>query len=217
MHILTMLLLALASEPAPDVSGAIPARSSVITANQWTQKPSSPDLARYFPARAAEMGVSGRVVLRCFVNAEGTLRDCDVAEETPKGWGFGGAGLRLSGKFRMRPRTIDGASVEGAQVSIPISMQAALDTVLTCSSAPAAARVCQVDDDRTESVSIWRGADVMALRQAAGREPAAQEKVAQADGRFLWTVTVNMPLQDCPTFNGQPKCDGATKFLPLKQ
>jgi len=37
-----------------------------------------------------------------------------------EGMGFGEATIRASSKFRMRPRTVDGAPVEGARVKISL-------------------------------------------------------------------------------------------------
>ena len=43
-----------------------------------------------------------------------------MQSESPSGMGFGEATVRASSKFRMRPRTVDGAPVEGARVRITL-------------------------------------------------------------------------------------------------
>jgi protein TonB len=75
----------------------------------------------YYPQRAADEGIGGRVVLTCTVSADGSLRDCVVDSESPTGHGFGSAALRAAQKLRMRTTTVDGAPTEGATVHIPLT------------------------------------------------------------------------------------------------
>ena len=58
--------------------------------------------------------------MKCRVTEQGTLADCSVVSEDPPGEGFGEAALKLSGGFRMEPKTADGQSVKGAVIVIPI-------------------------------------------------------------------------------------------------
>jgi len=92
----------------------------VIGAPDWIAKPGPGEFSRYYPQRAIERGLSGQVTLECIVAASGAVGGCQVAEETPKGVGFGEAARKLAPFFRMRPRTEDGTPVDGAQVRIPI-------------------------------------------------------------------------------------------------
>ena len=57
------------------------------------------------------------------VTAKGTLVNCDVVSESPENYGFGDAAIRLSKIFRMRPKTSDGAAVEGGTVRIPLAFR----------------------------------------------------------------------------------------------
>jgi len=81
-----------------------------ITTPHWTRAPSG--LARYYPPRALERGIEGQVVLDCVVEVSGAL-DCAAVSETPPGWGFAAAAVRISRDYAMVPATRDGVAVEG--------------------------------------------------------------------------------------------------------
>ncbi|NEX94535.1 TonB family protein [Caulobacter sp. 17J65-9] len=92
----------------------------VIANPKWISKPTSDQMARWYPLGALEKEVSGRVVMKCRVTATGSVGNCAVTSEDPAGYGFGDAAIKLSKYFKMSPRTVDGAPVEGAEVSIPL-------------------------------------------------------------------------------------------------
>jgi periplasmic protein TonB len=81
-----------------------------ITNPRWLERPSN--LARYYPRRAVERGVEGFVLLDCIVATTGLL-NCDVISETPSGWNFGDAALRIAADHRMAPAMRDGVAVQG--------------------------------------------------------------------------------------------------------
>ena len=86
----------------------------------WIRTPNGDDFARYYPARAARLGVGGRAVAHCRVSATGALVDCTVAEEDPPGFGFGEAALKIMPKFKMRPLVVNGVPSTGGEINIPI-------------------------------------------------------------------------------------------------
>lgn len=75
----------------------------------------------YYPPAARRAGKTGHVILACSVTGGGRLTECVVAEESPPGWGFGEAALRMAPLFKMRPITKSGRSVAGAHIRIPIN------------------------------------------------------------------------------------------------
>ncbi len=80
-------------------------------------------MARYYPDRAQRMEVNGRATISCTVTAKGTLEGCRVVAENPADYGFGDAAIKLSRLFRMKPKTLDGAPVDGGAITVPIVFQ----------------------------------------------------------------------------------------------
>jgi protein TonB len=80
-----------------------------ITDPRWLRVPR--DLSRYYPARAQQMAVEGAATLDCVVAVSGAL-NCTVVSETPAGWNFGAAALRISQDYQMAPATQNGQAVQ---------------------------------------------------------------------------------------------------------
>ncbi|MEQ1618799.1 MAG: energy transducer TonB [Terricaulis sp.] len=93
----------------------------LISDPHWLQRPRGLD--RYYPVRAREAGIEGMVSLDCAVTTLGALH-CVVTAETPPGWGFAGAALRMSGAYRMVPAMREGERVEGRyRMRIPFTLR----------------------------------------------------------------------------------------------
>jgi protein TonB len=86
-----------------------PPAPPIIVDPRWLQVPR--DLARYYPARAAEAEVEGSATLDCLVEISGRL-DCSLVSETPPDWGFGRAAMRIAQDYRMAPALRAGQPVE---------------------------------------------------------------------------------------------------------
>jgi protein TonB len=99
------------------VSGSWP--SAAPAKLSWLRTPTGADYAYYYPERAIRNEVTGRASLHCVVKADGYVTDCKVISETPSGYNFGEASLRVSSKFQM-PTMVDGKSTEGSEVTIPL-------------------------------------------------------------------------------------------------
>lgn len=105
---------------APNVTAGPPA--PVITRPQWLSRPGAREFERFYPARAREREKEGRVTLDCIVAADGAI-GCRVARETPEGWGFGQAALKIAPSFRLAPRMEDGRPTEGGTVRVEIAFR----------------------------------------------------------------------------------------------
>jgi TonB family protein len=77
-------------------------------------------MAGHYPQSAIAWNIHGFARIMCKVKADGSLTDCFVDVEVPRGYGFGQATLDVSPNFRMKPKDANGLSVEGATVSIPM-------------------------------------------------------------------------------------------------
>ena len=95
-------------------------RKQEIGQPNWIKRPGANEFARFYPDRAQRMEQEGSATITCAVTAAGSLTGCRLVRETPDGFGFGAATLKLAQYFKMSPRTVDGQPVEGGQVTIPI-------------------------------------------------------------------------------------------------
>ena len=77
-----------------------------------------------WPAAAYNAKTEGKVVLSCLVDVHGIAEQCSVANETPKGQGFGAAALQMRPTFKLKPHAgPDGAPVN-ATMNISVSFKA---------------------------------------------------------------------------------------------
>lgn len=90
------------------------------TKAEWAREVSWEQIYAVHPARAHAANVSGKAVLTCVAARTGKLRNCRVTSETPSGWSFGRAALRLVPDLRVTPRRENGVVIDNGQVYFTI-------------------------------------------------------------------------------------------------
>lgn len=87
----------------------------------WVVVPGYRELAPHNPGIARNEKINGTVLLACHGTARKRLTGCRVVYESPKGYGFGDAGLASAPSFRINPPMRDGRIDEAAWIGIPVS------------------------------------------------------------------------------------------------
>lgn len=119
----------------------------VISDPDWLQKPTGDNLTELYPKLAGAMNLDGRTIMDCAVKASGELEGCRITAEAPLGVGFGYATLQAASRFRMKPMSINGATVAGARVQVPIGWRWGGDDA-GAGAAPADATLAAVPETR---------------------------------------------------------------------
>ncbi len=109
---------ALLQPPPPLASGKL---RHMIENPNVLEGPSAELMAKLYPKGAQATGKSGRAVIDCEVNVDGSAGQCAVVEESPPGAGFGEAALEASSHFRFRPKAVDCVPTGGAHIRLPIT------------------------------------------------------------------------------------------------
>jgi len=100
-------------------SPALATRPTVRTLPRLREPPLARQIARHFPERAKQDGVSGWAVVVCRISERGKVSACVARTQAPQGYGFGEAALALITELRFVPGTIDGSPIEG-EITVPI-------------------------------------------------------------------------------------------------
>jgi len=79
--------------------------------------PSGPEIGAFF---ALTQNLEGEVLLNCLISADGTLRECLVAEESTHNIGLGEVALYMADWVRYTPAELDGKAVDGVPLRYTI-------------------------------------------------------------------------------------------------
>ena len=113
------------ADPAPVTEAPAVAPSGAVSATPLVHCPgpspseakaASEAVGRYYPERAMRAKIPGKVILNCLTLSGGTLGDCKIVSESPEGFGFGEAALKLAVLFKTR-------AAECTRADIPINFK----------------------------------------------------------------------------------------------
>lgn len=115
---------------APKVQATVPItfeaasdQPRFLTAPEWRRRPTANQAASVFPAKAARAGLNtGRAVIDCTVQTDGTLKACRTVSEDPPGQDFGASALALAAYMEVTPWSQDGRPTDGAHIQMPIRL-----------------------------------------------------------------------------------------------
>ncbi len=110
------------TQPAAASAVSAPPPARAPSRPQWAQRASARDLAAAYPDAAARRQIEGRVVLDCLIGADLAIR-CRATSETPSGYGFAAAALRVAQRYRSLPTMADGRPAAGERAIIAISFK----------------------------------------------------------------------------------------------
>ena len=156
------------SQPAP------------VVRPKWERQPSPDELMDAYPPGAEAKGVEGRAVMVCTVTVYGDMDDCVIVSQTPPGWGFGDAALRVSLRLHMSPQLRNGEP-EPSRVRIPVRFAlpktpAPVSAPTPASTADTIERMCWLSStNRTRIVD--RGLDIRRRFPAIGTATAGSRAV----------------------------------------
>lgn len=118
----------------------------------WVGRPTGEMFARFYPRRALSESVSGRVVLRCTIKAEGYV-DCAVKSEEPHGWDFGPAAVSISRALQANLNSKEKIRV-GSVRDVPITFK--MDTPQPTPD------IARITEDAVDALKPGPGADFAA-------------------------------------------------------
>lgn len=97
--------------------------ATLITTPLWLKKPNAQERARLYPRRALERGKPGHANVRCLIALGGVLTKCVTTSETPAGWGFGDAAIKIAQQFQTAPQSAIGEPTLGRLIDLPITFK----------------------------------------------------------------------------------------------
>ena len=174
-----------------------------IVEPDWAEGPTAGQVRAYFPDAAVARDVSGRGMVKCGVTARGRLTGCVIKSETPPGWGFGEAALRLTPSFRMRPQTKDGRPTSEGSVTIPVNFWVQGTVQLECGLVAGRARGCVAIDEKPAD----RGLGATAAAFAEGRKPGSNGTSVR-QGKLRWRLDTPVPIPECAAGETKFPCGG---------
>jgi len=95
---------------------------------EMTRLPTGDQMASVMKRLGVKTQPYGWVLLRCHVDASGTLAPCHVILEAPEPGDVGKLALGLAAYMRAKPATENGRNVDGGSIFVPINIGAMVNT-----------------------------------------------------------------------------------------
>ncbi len=92
----------------------------ILKGAPWVTAPTAAEVIAAYPKGAWAKKVIGQVVLRCAIDFNGHLTECDVITEQPYGSGFGSAARSLSKRFSVLIGGTDRKLIHTLRVNVPV-------------------------------------------------------------------------------------------------
>lgn len=105
------------SIPQAEIEAAFRPTPRVQSGPPLVRRPTQEVLNQHFPAVARAAGVEGAATVRCTVQPNFRLDQCEVVREEPPGYGFGDAAILIMREYmEVAPTTTSGESTVGGQL-----------------------------------------------------------------------------------------------------
>ena len=89
------------------------------TPPDWLTTPSPATVDNFYPELANDLGIGGRAVIDCRIGPDGLVELCRTQSESPPGFDFGAAAIRMSRSFRFRPAMTASGPIPST-VTVPV-------------------------------------------------------------------------------------------------
>jgi hypothetical protein len=122
--IVAMMIAAALQATAPQAADPEVPIPNWITKPEWISKPSGRDISNAYPTKALNSFLAGTANLKCEVNGDGKLEDCNAEPADAEADVFVKPALSLAHLFQMKIEESDEKFVAGRPVRIPITFVA---------------------------------------------------------------------------------------------
>ena len=109
-----LLVATLAVDDAPTTQMPTVPEGVVTGPLHWVRPP-----AGQFPAEPLSREITGVAFVRCEVQGDGRLADCEIVLEDPAGWGFGAAALAAMSEAQVEPHMAGTVVQQGTEFILP--------------------------------------------------------------------------------------------------
>lgn len=146
----------------------------------WVAAPTWAQLSAAFPRMAT--ATSGTATIQCQVQTDGSLKGCEILNETPRNNGIGSAAIKLSEQFKARvPEAAPGRPTTGLVVQLVVPLNKAPNT-----GAP-----------RTITQPNWLTVPSAGAVASAFPATARERNVTGGTGRMSCAIAADGKLTDC--------------------